>query len=755
MLDIAKKYRHLKLSVIPCFNKIAAVGWKEFTNSPMDADTFNSLPWKESNSIAAISGVNNLACLDFDKSSLVNAKAMLDSLNLPSDYPWTVRSGSGKGFHIWFLFDRSTIPANSILSGKNVVTLYPRNENLAHHAELRLSGCYTILPPSQHTSGMTYSFFFEDPDSPPQTVSYSDILSFMSKHFTLALKPQKRTSLPKIALTKELDESLTQAASFIAGNLPKGSYSDWIRLGFALCSLGPEGLKYFRILSLENKNYSDTVANTDNKYNELLSVYNGSVSIGSFFFTARRMGWKPPFKVFWFINRGKIVFDRNAFINFLVENNFAKVKYSSHYEFIYTEDCFVKIIPPYFIKDYVSNFIRGLGSDVFDPSKKLTAARVLAALIEQESMFKQCVLEFLPTVEIKALRDTADTGWFYFRNCVLRITRVSVSRTDYAGLDGYIYSDRVINRDFDMTQSLSVFETFLMNVCAGSVERFKALKSAIGYMLHTYKNPANAKAVIFCDEAILTGAAGRSGKSLVAAAIGKIRLICDLGGRTFSFNKSFPFQQVTPATEIILFNDIDKKFPFERLFNVVTDSMVVEKKNKPEETIPFAHSPKVLMNTNYSILNNDHSSIARQFTVEFSSHYNVFRTPVDDFYHRFFDDWDADEWNAFYLFMAHCLSFYLANGLVEYTHSTLNQRKIIDGSCPEFLDFMEENLKLNEMIPKQDFLEKFRETEESFAELKMITFTKWIKQYALIKNLLYSERRPANGERKREFMLIG
>lgn len=131
----------------------------------------------------------------------------------------------------------------------------------------------------------------------------------------------------------------------------------------------------------------------------------------------------------------------------------------------------------------------------------------------------------------------------------------------------------------------------LWNICREDVERFNSLRSAIGYLLHTYKDVALTKAIVFIDEVMSDGANGRSCKSLVGVAISKIRKTLRIGARNFNFKNTFAFQAVTLDTAIIEFNDAEKKFPFDRLFTVITDGISVEKKNKDQITISFAESP--------------------------------------------------------------------------------------------------------------------------------------------------------------------
>jgi hypothetical protein len=69
------------------------------------------------------------------------------------------------------------------------------------------------------------------------------------------------------------------------------SYSDWIKVGFALCStFGEGGRDYFRRLSRLYPRYSHK--ETDAKYTELLSRNDGSTKLGSIVYMAQQAGVK-------------------------------------------------------------------------------------------------------------------------------------------------------------------------------------------------------------------------------------------------------------------------------------------------------------------------------------------------------------------------------------------------------------------------------------------------------------------------------
>jgi hypothetical protein len=350
-------------------------------------------------------------------------------------------------------------------------------------------------------------------------------------------------------------------------------------------------------------------------------------------------------------------------------------------------------------------------------------------------------LEFLITRNIEFNKDTFDKGYFYFKNGYVEASKSSIEFYNYKKLNKHIWRKQIINRNFVESDRRSVFEDFLFNVCRNDVKRYNALKSGIGYLLHTYKDPSLAKAVVFIDEKLSEGAFGRSGKGLVIKSISQVRNVVIEDGRNFNPSKNFAFQRVKADTNVIGFEDIREKFPFERLFSLITDGCVVERKNKDEIFIPFTESPKIVLSTNFSITGVDDSTIDRQFIIEFSDYYNKSHRPVDDFGKPFFSGWNEDEWSTFDNFMIGCLQLYLNKGLIAYEYINLEKKKLIDETSPEFVEFAEsltQTLSKGEgfsrEFEKKELYENFKKDYEEFDKLTQSKFTRWLKVWGRVKN---------------------
>ncbi len=70
------------------------------------------------------------------------------------------------------------------------------------------------------------------------------------------------------------------------------SYSDWMKIGLALCELGEDGRQPFHDISCLSNKYDEDEC--DEKYSELLTNNRGTVTLGTLFYIATKNGILPP-----------------------------------------------------------------------------------------------------------------------------------------------------------------------------------------------------------------------------------------------------------------------------------------------------------------------------------------------------------------------------------------------------------------------------------------------------------------------------
>jgi hypothetical protein len=732
-------------NVFPLIGKAPKIKWDVWQSKKQTIDDINKMDWAgETTGIGSSAGINDVRVIDIDKiKNWIILEMVLLKLNLDLKYPWIVKTGSGMGAHIYVKI-KETSKMMEVLGDKAVYKLYLKDDELCDHVEIRWKNCQNVLPPSMHPSGGIYNFYDINPETEPIEIQEDMFIDLINELFVLEDKTENRTlklggKKPKYLNPRVDFKRLEAATQHLGEHLPENCYEDWYRLGFGLASIGEQGRKYFIEMSLANNHYNDSEVELNKKFDQFLKDYNGKVTLGTVYAIAENYGWEKPKIKFWYITDGKIKIMQTRFIKFLESCGFYKLYLNPGYVLIRIKDNVVEEIETVNIKDYVIDYVNNLSEEDLDG---IEVPDLLEVIVRGNNIyFGSSQLEFLSPIELFFSRDSLNKSLIYFQNGYVEVTKNSSVLVTFKKLEGYVWKHQILNRAFKESKRKSDFEILLWNICREDVERFNSLRSAIGYLLHTYKDVALTKAIVFIDEVMSDGANGRSCKSLVGVAISKIRKTLRIGARNFNFKNTFAFQAVTLDTAIIEFNDAEKKFPFDRLFTVITDGISVEKKNKDQITIQFSESPKVLISTNFTIEGVDRSTVDRQFVVEFSDFYNEVHRPIHDFSKRLFEaDWNDEDWAAFDNFMIGCIQYYLANGLVECSFVNLIEKKLIDMTCKEFVEFMDD-YRNGESFDKKKVYKDFVEQNEDYNHLKQNTFTKWIKTYCSLRNYEYEQWR--------------
>jgi len=740
--EIAKIYKNkMGINLLPLKGKKPVINWDNWQTDFQTEDDIEKMEWNNATGLGGIQGINDWRCIDIDGAEDYEiVEKLLSELELPERYCWVIQSGSGEGFHIYIRVKGNDESLKKLGGAKAVYKYEMKKDGFCKHIELRWMNCQTALPPSMHESGGIYNFYFDEPKEPPEYIAIEKVIECLDKYCVIetqrAESKAQRVDEGRKAEKVFYDKArLESALDYLSQNLPDGSYEEWYKIGFALVPLNEQGEEYFVEMSLKNPSYNDSEFELKRKFDSLVKDYDGRVTIGTIYHIAEMYGWKKPVIKFWFRENEKLKISRIRFKKFLESEGFCKYKIESNHLFVRIENNIVEEIDGIDVKEFVMNYLERMATEEFEGTNR---NEIIDALIKSANqLFTQQFLEFLITRNIEFNKDTFSKGYFYFKNGFVEVSIGSIEFYNYKKLNKHIWKKQIIDRNYIHSEKRSVFEDFLFNVCRNEVKRYEALKSGIGYLLHTYKDPSFAKAVVFIDEKLSDGAFGRSGKGLAIKAISQVRNVVIEDGRNFNPSKNFAFQRVKADTNIVGFEDIREKFPFERLFSIITDGITIERKNKDEVHLCYDESPKVVISTNFSISGVDDSTLDRQFIIEFSDYYNKSHRPVDDFGKPFFGSWNEDEWSDFDNFMIGCLQLYLRKGLVAYEYVNLEKKKLIDETCQEFIEFAEAEeggIETGKEYEKKELYESFKKEYEDFDKLTQSKFTRWLKVWGRVKN---------------------
>lgn len=226
---------------------------------------------------------------------------------------------------------------------------------------------------------------------------------------------------------------------------------------------------------------------------------------------------------------------------------------------------------------------------------------------------------------------------------------------------------------------------------------FLSKMTAIGYLLHKYRDKSCEKAVIAMDGKLseVGESNGRTGKSIVGFAVGQIISQVYIGAKSKDLESDpFLFEEVTERTDNLFLDDVRANIDFEFFFPLITGKLMVNVKGQKKFTLSERDTPKLYLTTNHAINGSSSSFKDRQALIAFSDYYNEDYKPVDEFGINFFDEWDDRQWNLFYNFMADCLRLYFqamenrwgnSGGLILPPTERLDQRRLRQFIGEDFL----------------------------------------------------------------------
>ena len=435
--------------------------------------------------------------------------------------------------------------------------------------------------------------------------------------------------------------------------------------------------------------------------------------------------------VFWTIIQKKdsevVVIEPLKYSQFLVKNGFNKF-YPENAEkptFVRVIENKVKLSSVDQIKDFVLNYLIEKGHiNVWNFCSKSTY------------LFSENHLNMIDSIYLKMLQDIEDTSFIPYRNGVVKIKKDSTELLSYIDVDGYIWENQIIDRDFNLVVDFhNDFRDLVHKVSNNDQKRIASLESTLGYLVHSFKDKTNQKAIIFNDQEIDENPNGGSGKSLMLTAVGYLRKTVKIDGKSFNPSKSeFLYQRVNLDTQILAFDDVKKNFDFEQLFMIVSEGITVNRKNKDEVFIPFNRSPKIVITTNYVISGAGGSHDRRRHEIEFYQYFNANNSPLKEYGKLLFDQWSKDDWSRFDNYMIKNLQLFLRNGLTKTISINADSKRFIQATSQDFFDFSQDNQFTTEIYYyNNELFNQFQNEYNGYKDMNPQRFARWIAEYGKFK----------------------
>lgn len=540
-------------------------------------------------------------------------------------------------------------------------------------------------------------------------------------------------------------------------------YNEWVLIGFALShELKEEGREYFHRISQFNPDYDQ--GKCKKQYDACLRSKGSGITLGTLFYLAQHYGINLPKgcnasdERFWFHDKNGVGIDYDAYFKLLHSKGVGRLLMKNEEDIVFIKvdkiNKAVKPIDKTFISGFTIQLIDELNVD--DTLRK----KICNAFLSDSKILMPKNYSAVRSIDINFMKDDEETMYFFFKNCYVSVDKDNVSTHSYEQMKGYIWESQIIPREFITVPAKEIrkkseFYTFIRDVSRDmdheNFKRFRSLRTVIGYLLHTFKDPAVPKSIVFMDASLDKDTKGRTGKGIVKTGLSKMRKLVTEDGKRFDFRSQFSFSQVTLDTDILFIDDVTNRFDFMKLFSVLTEGVVVERKHKDKFHMSFENTPKILITTNYAIQGSGDSFEGRIFEYEFSDYYNLGNTPKIKFGHLLFDQWDQEQWNLFDNFMLLCCKFYLRRGLIESEFINLNLKKVIANTGFAFVEYLSETIKLNKKYNKAEVFDDLCNEHPSYSKWGQRTFTINLRKYYKLEKCEILESRSG---KERSFKVI-
>lgn len=491
------------------------------------------------------------------------------------------------------------------------------------------------------------------------------------------------------------------------------SYEDWRNVAFGLLNSIDDkkvALDYFHQFSRRDENYKKD--NCDQEWEKLYKTKENDgkkITVASMIYRAKELGFniqkeQKEWLKFWRIVPKKkiedgydIIINMTDVMNFWSMKGYIRLKmYGSPTLALVRNNRVVEAtyddMRQCMTEHIKHNVPENLGNN-------LTKKDLLEIVLNQTNkLIGNNIFGHMNTIKTNIHWDTEDTSYFYFNNGVVAVTADNIKLIPYKDFEGVIWEDGIKKHDIDLENfDKSVFKTFMEKIVGiedGS-ERLLALETAMGYLLHRYKNPSNSKAVIFLDEGSENDIAnGGTGKTLLLDGIGKMRTVVTIDGRMKEDNSKFKFMEVDRNTELVLIDDIKQKFNFTTLYTAISGELKVEKKSENIVKFPFSKFIKIAFTSNYLPEKSTEGSTKRRLVeVEINHYFSHRYRPVDEFEKTFFENWNNSEWNDFYVLMIKLVQKYLKHGITTYDKTNLKKKQLVKDLGEPFVKFFDKELK--------------------------------------------------------------
>lgn len=422
---------------------------------------------------------------------------------------------------------------------------------------------------------------------------------------------------------------------------------------------------------------------------------------------------------------------------FLRDNNFFKYSLSDESTiFVRVKDKTVSPVSSANIIEILFDFIKK-----YKFKSKEEKETIHSRLSNMGSNIRTNLASWLDSVELQFIEDKPKESYFFFKNCIAKVTPEAISVHKYSEIEGNVWGKHIKDVNFSLdlpachAELKGSYHDFLWQISDGG-RNFDSLISIIGYAVHRYKDPTVQKAIIIYDYNVnQNNPNGSTGKTLLIKSFEHIRQVIMEQNDIRNPSNRFALARVEVDTNVLVFDDALQGLEFNRFFSIITGDMIIERKYGDRTAIPHSMSPKIIFSTNFIIEGEGSSHTRRRIEFFISDYFNEKDTPLMHYEKKFFEKgegWTDEDFNQFYNTILVCCQFFLQKGLIE---PELDRHYyLLKSSAPEgFINNCDIKLKTSERYNKTTLFDEFKVALPHLETSNQNTFTAILKKYAMYK----------------------
>jgi len=405
-------------------------------------------------------------------------------------------------------------------------------------------------------------------------------------------------------------------------------YDNWLKVGFVIADLlGEDGREYFHKVSrLDPDEYEPKEC--DDQFDKCLKSEGQGVNLGTVIKYAKDAGVD--------INKAKLSSPSNETDKEWIKRHVFRiesVERSTKFAHVLVND------------DNIAEYFESVGKKMSETL--LARASMIGDLEKWPTSIKNDMLSDFD--ESKIQRDTADTGYLYFKNCTVKIRKGKPFEILSGEDRPLVWRKHIIDDNFTPTTKTHK----IVEIAKLTSVDYNRLQLGIGYLLHRYWFRHATKIVWACDFNPQSRNDGRRGKDLLTTLAKFAR---DWTTLKWKPGHNFWTGPIKPDTAICHFEDVSNHLATDsEIKSVITGDLSLEHKGRDVRAIKFENKPKFSASSQlYPRDYADASIRGRIFLLEFTDYLQ--KHPLKET--LIFGDKDK---SPFYMWLIQCFELYMNN----------------------------------------------------------------------------------------------